>query len=167
MKMLRLAACFPPQLRLTLRMDSRADSHHYSNAADTAAATEFRRSGFVWLFFALLLLSFRGRAISTTHLRRSPSHLGMLASPLWIARHLIHRMRLARMTPGSGHLAGMHFRLVSTHVSSVPLLSGVDLVRVSTGFSRSRALPVTFAHIPRFVPRLFGAGCCSLALTLG
>jgi hypothetical protein len=91
----------------------------------------------------------------------------MLASHLRIARHLIHRMRLAGMTTGSAHLAGVHFRLVSAHVSSVPLLSGVDLVRVSTGFSRSRALLVTFAYIPRFVPRLSGAGCCSLALTLG
>jgi hypothetical protein len=61
----------------------------------------------------------------------------------------------------------MHFRLVPAHVASVPLISGLNLVRVSTGFSRSRALPVTFAHIPRFVPRLSGAGCCSLALTLG
>src|SRR5206468_10398652 len=99
-----------------------ASSRYYSNPADTATATEFGRLGFVWLFFAMRL-SLRSRAISATHLRILPTHLSITRSHLWIMRHLIHRMRLAGTTSGSGHFAGVHFCLASAHVAPVPLIS--------------------------------------------
>ena len=131
-----------------------------------------------WLLLALLL-SVRVWVISASasHLRRSPAHLRVLASHLGvtrshlrIARHLIHRVRLARMASGSAHLAGVRFRLVSAHVSSVPLLSGFEVVAVCAGFScagcltRSCALKITFGYVPR--SSFPGSrSCSSLALT--
>ena len=104
----------------------------------------------VWLFLALLLLSARLRAISSTlHLRMLPAHLllMMLCTHLWIVRHLILHVRLASRTSGSAHVAGVHLGLVSPHVPPVALISCLMLVSVSSALSCStvtcsRALPI-------------------------
>jgi hypothetical protein len=124
-------------------------------------------------------------------------HLGIASTHLSVPRHLlIYGMRLARMTSGSSHLAGVHFRLVSAHACPVALISGLQLVSVCSGFSCSsvicsRTVPIMFSHIsavvfsfsrsgsrtlslkitvsyvPRFVSSFSSSRCCSLALMLG
>ena len=110
----------------------------------------------VWLFLALLLLSARLRAISSTlHLRMLPAHflllmlsahllLMMLCTHLWIARHLILHVRLASRTSGSAHVAGVHLGLVSPHVPTVALISCLMLVSAlsCSTVTCSRALPI-------------------------
>src|SRR5262249_36824159 len=142
------------------------------------------RSVLIWLFLALLL-SLRGRPISASRLRMLPSHLGATRSHLWIARHLIPHMRLARRTSGSSRSAGVHFRLVPADVSAVflfplfpdavspvALFFSLQLVCVCAGFSCpsvtcSRALPIMFSQISAVVFSFSRSRCCSLALTLG
>jgi hypothetical protein len=119
----------------------------------------------VWLFLALLLLSARLRAISSTlHLRMLPAHflllmlsahlllmmlcthllLMMLCTHLWIARHLILHVRLASRTSGSAHVAGVHLGLVSPHGPPVALISCLMLVSAlsCSTVTCSRALPI-------------------------
>jgi hypothetical protein len=110
----------------------------------------------VWLFLALLLLSARLRAISSTlHLRMLPAHflllmlsahllLMMLCTHLRIARHLILHVRLASRTSGSAHVAGVHLGLVSPHVPPVALISCLMLVSAlsCSTVTCSRALPI-------------------------
>ena len=108
--------------------------------------------------FFLLLLS--------SHLGMTRFHLGIASTHLSVPRHLlIHRMRLASMTSGSSHFAGVHFRLVSAHVSPVALISGLQLVSVCSGLSCSsvtcsRAIPIMFSHLPGLV---FTLSCSSFA----
>src|SRR5207253_8043393 len=100
---------------------------------------------FALLFLGLLLSAGRAGAISSAHLR-------MLSSHLWIPRHLIHRVRLASTTSGSGHFAGVHFRFVSAHFSPVALFSVFRLVSVFSCVSSSAffpsSSPLTFPFVP-------------------
>src|SRR4030095_2879746 len=125
-------------------------------AANVAPAA----SALAWLFLlALLLLSGRAGAItSTSRLRMLPSHLGMLASHLRIARHLIHRMGSASGASSSpGSFAGVHFGLVSPSGS---LISGLELVPVCSSvtcfLACSCSLKITFGYLPRFVSTFSG-----------
>jgi hypothetical protein len=69
--------------------------------------------------------------------------------------------RVRCTTSGSSHLSSVHFRLVSSFFSHVPLISGLDLVGVSSCLlTRSCSLNVTFSYVPRFVP------ACSSSLAL-
>jgi len=108
--------------------------------------------------FFLLILS--------SHLGMTRFHLGIASTHLSVPRHLlIHRMRLARMTSGSSHFAGVHFRLVSAHICPVALISGLQLVSVCSGLSCSsvtcsRAIPIMFSHLPGLV---FTLSCSSFA----
>ena len=117
----------------------------------------------VWLFLALLLLSARLGAISSTlHLWVLAAHLSVTRSHLWIARHLILHVRLASRTSGSAHVAGVHLGLVSAHVAGVhlglvsphvphvALISGLELVRVFFTV-HSCSLAVMFSHVPGLV----------------
>ena len=129
-----------------------------------------------------------------------PAHLllVMLRTHLLLAmlHLLIHSMLPVSSTSGAARLACVHFRLVLTHVSPVPLISGLRLVSVCSSFfsvtgSRASALPIMFSHIsavvfsfsrsgsrtrflkvtvsyvPRFVASFSSSRCCSLTLTLG
>ena len=73
-------------------------------------------------------------------------------------------------TSGSGHFAGVRFALVSARVSLVPLISGLQVVSVCSGFSCSCSLKITFSYVARFVSSFSRTGSCccsSLALTPG
>ena len=114
--------------------------------------------------FFLLILS--------SHLGMTRFHLGIASTHLSVPRHLlIHRMRLASMTSGSSHFAGVHFRLVSAHVSPVALISGLQLVSVCSGLSCSsvtcsRAIPIMFSHLPGLVFTLSCSGFPSASVEI-
>ena len=112
-----------------------------------------------------------------SHLGVTRCRLGMLASHLRITRHLICRVGLAGTTPGSGHFARVRFGLVSATGSHVPLISGLELVRVCSSvtcfccltFSCSSPLKITLVYVARFVSTLSGSRRSSdffFALTL-
>src|SRR5262245_58972464 len=122
-------------------------------------------SGLVWLFLVfLLLLSLWGRAISASHLLMRPSHLGVTHPHLWIARHFIHSLRPVSCACRTAHFAGVHFGLVSAHVSPVQLISFVELVPVF--YCVTSPLKITFSQFPLFVFTFSRARCSSLALKL-
>src|SRR5205823_744761 len=119
------------------------------------------RSGFVWLFLALRL-SLRRRTIATLRLllimRR---HLLMMRGQLLMMLHLlIHRMLSVSRATMFGHLAGVRFRLVTSQVFSVALISGLTFVSFCCGFSCS--LTITVSYVPCFVFTLSRSGpCCA------
>ena len=68
-----------------------------------------------------------------------PSNLLLMMLPthlLLVMLHLlIHRMLPVSSTSGATRLACVHLGLVPAHVSPVPLVSGLHLVSVCSGFS--------------------------------
>ena len=107
-----------------------------------------------------------------------PSNLLLMMLPthlLLVMLHLlIHRMLPVSSTSGATRLACVHLGLVPAHVSPVPLVSGLHLVSVCSGFScfsvigsRTGFLKVTVSYVPRFVSSFSSSRCCSLALTFG
>src|SRR4051812_3205575 len=131
-------------------------------------------------------------SVTRSHWWMTRFHLGIASTHLSVPRHLlIHRMRLASLTSGSSHFAGVHCRLVSVHVCSVALIFGLQLVAVCSGVTCSRARPIMFSHVSavvfsfsrsgsgicflnvtvsyvaRFVSSFSCSCCCSLGLTVG
>ena len=107
-------------------------------------------------FLSLLLLLSLGLAIAATlHLRMlTAAHLRVARSHLLIVLHLVHRARLAVLTSGLSHFAGVHLRLISSHVLPGALMLVLHFVFVACDFSgsaitcsRTSALPVTLTHI--------------------
>src|SRR5262249_45765034 len=103
-----------------------------------------------WLFLALLLLSLRGRAISSARWWMLSSHLRVTRAHLGITRHLVHPTgrSVSRTCSSPGSFAGVHFGLVSSSGSHMALISGLHLFSFCSVFS----FPLKFTIIsgPRF-----------------
>src|SRR5215813_24628 len=139
--------------------------------SEAALLTVAVRSVLASLFLILLLLPLRGRAIPAYRLRTFPTHLGVTRSHLWIMC-FIHPLGSVSCACRLGDFAGVHFRLVSPHVSPVPLIPGFELVSGCSGFSSSccltcsRSLKITLSYVPRFVSSFSRSSSRTRSLTI-